>query len=146
MGPLTMRTVTLVCGPPCSGKTTYVAQHAQPGDTVVDFDHIAVELGSDVDWMHDPDIAHDAELETLARIDDIAADQSPTLTAWIIRSAADHDARAHLAAHLDAHVVVLDPGQDECLRRAARDARPSGTRRAINTWYWAASRSAAQPR
>lgn len=36
--------VTVVCGPPGSGKSTYVAEHAAPGDLVLDLDVIAAEL------------------------------------------------------------------------------------------------------
>ena len=39
-------TVTVVVGPPCSGKSTFVAEHAADGDVVVDFDKLAVALGS----------------------------------------------------------------------------------------------------
>ena len=34
-----MKTI-VVCGPPASGKTTYVKQHMIPGDIVVDLDAI----------------------------------------------------------------------------------------------------------
>lgn len=33
--------ITVVTGPPCSGKSTYVRTHARPGDIIVDFDAIA---------------------------------------------------------------------------------------------------------
>jgi hypothetical protein len=38
--------LTIVTGPPCAGKTTYVAQHAQPGDIIIDFDAMARALGA----------------------------------------------------------------------------------------------------
>ena len=38
--------VTVVTGPQGAGKTTYVADHAQPGDIVVDFDTLAQAFGS----------------------------------------------------------------------------------------------------
>lgn len=36
--------ITLVWGPPLSGKSTYVEQHARPGDLVVDYDKIGEAL------------------------------------------------------------------------------------------------------
>ncbi len=44
--------VTLVCGPPASGKSTYVASHAKPGDVVIDFDVIRRKVGG-VKWDQD---------------------------------------------------------------------------------------------
>jgi 5-methylcytosine-specific restriction protein A len=37
-------TVHLVCGPPASGKSTYVLQHQHPQDTVIDLDFIMAEI------------------------------------------------------------------------------------------------------
>ena len=36
----------VVTGPPCSGKTTYVSEHAQPGDIIIDFDALAQAFGA----------------------------------------------------------------------------------------------------
>ena len=38
--------LTVIMGAPCSGKSTYVKQHAQPGNIVIDFDVLAQALGS----------------------------------------------------------------------------------------------------
>jgi hypothetical protein len=43
--------VTLVCGPPASGKTTYVERHKQAGDIVIDLDAIASAMAGS--GMHD---------------------------------------------------------------------------------------------
>lgn len=44
----------VVCGPPDSGKTTWVAQHAQPFDLVWDYDAVAnVVLARDRDLRHE---------------------------------------------------------------------------------------------
>ena len=40
--------ITVVTGPSGAGKTTYVGAHKKPGDTVIDFDELAIALGSDV--------------------------------------------------------------------------------------------------
>ena len=37
--------VTLVCGPPCAGKTTYVTAHRQAGDVVIDLDECIAKRG-----------------------------------------------------------------------------------------------------
>lgn len=44
--------LTVITGPPCSGKTTYLNEHAKPGDIRIDFDVIAQALGSPVSHGH----------------------------------------------------------------------------------------------
>ena len=39
------RVLVIVTGPPCSGKTTYVSEHHEPGDVIIDFDAMAEALG-----------------------------------------------------------------------------------------------------
>lgn len=48
--------LTVVTGPPGSGKTTYVQSHAKPGDIVIDFDLMAEAMGSPVGHGHSPAI------------------------------------------------------------------------------------------
>lgn len=37
-------TLYVITGPPCAGKSTWVKDHAQPGDIVVDLDRIALAI------------------------------------------------------------------------------------------------------
>lgn len=120
-------TITVVCGAPCSGKTTHVEQHARPGDVVVDFDAIARERGSPDDWQHREPYKSAAQHEMARRIDALDGEN-----AWVIRM--NPRVAASLADALDGTLLVLDPSEAVCLRRAAN--RPSGTRRAIRMWYW----------
>ena len=36
--------VHIICGPPGSGKTTFVQKHMQPGDLIIDMDAIVAAL------------------------------------------------------------------------------------------------------
>ena len=56
-------------------------------------------------------------------------------TAWVIRTAARAGERTLIAARLDAHIEVIDPGVQTCLARAAFDARHPDVDAAILRWY-----------
>lgn len=39
--------ITVVTGPPCSGKSTFIEQSCKPGDIVIDMDRLALALSPD---------------------------------------------------------------------------------------------------
>lgn len=123
--------VTLVCGPPCAGKTTLVRRLAKPDEQVLDFDDICAELGSTSQWAHNQAVRHQAEAVMQQRMRHLG--QSKT-SGYVIRTAPDARQRVALAHLLGARAVwVLDPGYAECTRRAR--TRPRGTVQAIRRWY-----------
>lgn len=124
--------ITVVMGPACSGKSTWVRQQKADGDVVMDFDVLAQALGSSS--------AHDASGAVLAVtwaaraavvakvLEGIDAD------AWIIwlnpsaekiRDLGEQGVRFH----------VMDTPLEECLRRAEADQRPDGTTDRIHEWF-----------
>ena len=121
----------LIAGPPAAGKSTYVQEHAKPGDVVLDYDEIARELGSPDPWDHPHEIGVAAEREMQRRLARLPDDRD----AWVIRSAPKREAREALAAEIGADVIVLDVPADEAKARAARDGRPSWTASAIDRWW-----------
>jgi 5-methylcytosine-specific restriction protein A len=127
------RQVTIICGPPCSGKSTWVRERAAPGDVVVDFDLIAHRLGSRTRYDHSDDIKARVNAEIERTLDDIV--ESDDVTAWVIRTMPDGADRAALAKRLDAQVVVIRPTLREITRRAEADKRPPWTVQAARKWW-----------
>lgn len=125
------RVIRVVTGPPCAGKSTHVAESAQPGDLVVDYDVLATALGSDTPHQS----------KGLVRLAALAARKAVIATAlahvgdedaWIIHtSPTGEQVTAYEAA--GAEFTTLDPGIETCLARAAD--RPDGTTEAIEAWY-----------
>ena len=122
--------ITLVCGPPCSGKSRYVDERFEPGDLVWDYDVVARALT----WSEQrrPEWilpfaceARDAILERLAR-------PSHLRHAWIIAFGATRAERAAFRSH---QVVILDVDADTCKQRAAWDNRPYETYEQIDKWW-----------
>lgn len=114
--------VTLVCGPPGSGKTSYVREHARRGDLILDLDAIFMAI-SGLPWYDKPEEllpfaaeARDAILRRLER-------PSNVRRAWVIMSGAKRQERESLRQRLRAKVVMLDVPADECMRRIKQDQR-----------------------
>jgi ATP-dependent protease ClpP protease subunit len=124
-------TVTIVVGPPCAGKSTYIDDQHAPDDVVVDFDRLAQALGSSTE--HDPtdDVAratHAARYSAIAQALEVDTDS------WIVETSPTPDRVATYEA-AGAEFVLLDPGEQVCLDRAVEDDRPEGTADVIRAWY-----------
>ena len=117
--------IRVVTGPPCSGKSTYIREHAAPGDLIVDYDDIVEALGG-----------KRYEAEGLIRDAAVAARKSAIMSAmggetdaWIV------DTVHKEKFSEDEEVIELDPGQDVCIERAKADKRPQSTFDGIDAWY-----------
>lgn len=129
--------LTVVTGPPCSGKTTHVATNRDIEDLVLDIDTLARAFGypgEQVDWGR-PDIGGAArDAARLARrvvLDGAIEEQHPT---WLIESS-PHPISVRIWQRSGARFVTLDPGLEECHRRATHDRRPTATHEEIDRWY-----------
>lgn len=126
--------VMIVCGPPGSGKTTYVQQHKRHGDLVVDLDAILAALSFEPWYMRTDNLmgyalaARDAILQRLA--------MSP-VPAWVIVSAPTSQERESLVKRLNGKIIMLDVDADECKRRMASDDRRRGDHweKAVDDWW-----------
>ena len=117
--------IHVVTGAPCSGKTTYIQEHAEKGDVLIDFDAIASAFGAE-DHAADGDIF---EIALSARKTAIASVIEQDCEAWII----DTNHREPFVE--DEDLIELDPGKDVCIERAKECGRPDSTFDGIEKWY-----------
>ncbi len=128
--------LTVVTGPPAAGKTTYVRQHANPGDVVIDFDALAVALGSPD--THD----HPAHITRVAQAAWHAALRTALSTAahvWLIHANPNGRDLARYRA-MRAEIVTVDPGHDVVAQRIATQRPARAVAQAAN--YYAGHKSA----
>lgn len=121
--------VTLVTGPPCSGKTTYVAQHRQPGDIVLDYDAIAQALGSGDTHDH-PKSIHPYALHVIDAVLDRHARDVRHTKLWLIKC---DPAKRDIA--LAGSRVTLNATAEGCKRRATEAGRPKRWLALIDAWF-----------
>ncbi len=124
--------ITVITGPPCSGKTTYARQHARPGDIIIDFDDIAQALGSPVRHGHADELARVAIAARSAAIKTAIDAGRRGVRAWIV-DMAPTSARRRQYEQAGARIVTLTAGRDELHRRAGAE-RPPRWHNLIDQW------------
>ena len=113
--------LTIVCGAPASGKSTYVSEHAGPADLVIDLDVIASDIcgsslhGWSAAYLHAALYRRNDILGSLSR-------PSAYPAAWFIvaEPKAEHRAWWHQALK-PASIVVLETPEAQCIVNAASD-------------------------
>lgn len=113
--------LTIVCGPPASGKSTYVERHARASDLVIDLDAIGAKLTGSSErtwsrkWIKAAAIERNAMLASLAG-------EVKARAAWFVVSEPDGQWRRWWQACLGPKaVIVLGVSADECIRRIRAD-------------------------
>ncbi len=127
--------LTIVCGPPASGKSTYVDQCAKPNDTIICLDTIMGEISPSFrQWQERPDrmLFNAAIRERNRRLGSLS--KATTGRAWFIVSAPTKAERDWWQAKLGGEVVLINPGADECKRRAMARGTPLAAA-GVNRWF-----------
>ncbi len=132
----------LVIGPPAAGKSTWVREHAKPGDITIDYDALACTLAVHGDDPHQhPD--HVRAVTKAAR--QAAIDAALAITAadvYVIHSTPSPALLARYQQH-GAQVITIDPGYDIVMARCKAE-RPWRIHQAAKRWY--SERTAASER
>lgn len=124
----------VVIGPPAAGKSTWVREHAKPGDITIDFDALANTLTPQGKGSHEhtPQVIKVTKATRQAAID-AAIPLAGLVDVYLIHSS---PSKALLTKYINrgAQVVTIDPGRDVVLARAKLE-RPWWMQGAIKHWY-----------
>jgi len=113
--------LTLICGPPASGKTTYIKERTRPGDCILDIDKLYEAL-SGLEIYDKPDIL----LRTVFAAHNAALLQAiqQGITVWCITSGATKIKRDRACCGVRPQkVIILDLPVMECIKRVMHDPR-----------------------
>ena len=126
--------LTVVTGPPCGGKSTWIRARAQPGDIIVDLDRIALAITTE-DTEHHAYPEHIRRAAQAARRSLIATavGMSRQIDVWIIETKPSRSLWLDYK-NAGATFVKCDPGRDVVMARASRE-RPAWVLDYITTYY-----------
>lgn len=126
--------LTVVIGPPASGKSTWVEQRATPADIVIDFDKLAAALtGPSADpHDHTPGVKRVAFQARRAAVA-AALERADRNDVYVIHSHPPPGVLAQYQAN-NAEFVTIDPGKATVLERC-RAERPERAVKSAEHWY-----------
>lgn len=123
--------MTVITGPPCSGKSTYARTHAKPGDIVIDFDTLCQALGSPVPHDHPDHVRAVAITMRRFAINAAVREHKRGATVWIVDS--NIRLRRQMYEGAGAEIVVMGADKDELHKRADTE-RPELWHELIDRW------------
>jgi 5-methylcytosine-specific restriction endonuclease McrA len=115
--------LTIVCGPPASGKNHYVRQHAGSTDLVIDLDAIAHDLSGEPMHRWSRDRWLDMALRKRNAMLGELSKQPAWPAAWLIVSEPKAQHRAWWAEIMKPMaIIVIEADEQACMAHASRDA------------------------
>lgn len=124
----------VITGPPASGKSTWVRQHAKHGDVVVDYDLLANALTAPgVDAYHHSEAVRAVTFRARSAAITEALKHSADVDVYVIHTLPSADALSRYAEH-NAQIITVDPGRDVVMRRIT-EQRPHTMTAVAERWY-----------
>lgn len=126
--------IYIIYGSPCSGKSTYISEHAKDGDLICDVDLIYQAIsGKD---PHDADLyIHEIALKLREELFDIIKNRRGRWNDVYITSIANNDKDLQaLKERVNADkLIFIDTPYEECIKRSL--GRPDYFKFLINEWF-----------
>lgn len=109
------RSVYIVYGPPCSGKSHYVRENMSDGDLVVDMDRLYQAVSFNEMYKKPDNLKINVFSIRNHIIEDIRMRKGNYRTAWIIGGYPEKYTREKLSSDLGAELILIDSDKHECL-------------------------------
>ena len=126
------KNITIVSGPPCAGKNTYIKNNRKKGDVVWDFDKIHSALTGELSHKHIEKVRK--YIFSMRNQFYIDLKTEKELKVWIINSSPLKLVRQNLAKDLDAEIIYIKRSKEECLN-VANNERPEEWKSYINSYF-----------
>ena len=129
--------VKLVYGCPCSGKSTYVGEHATEADLIYDYDALLSAMTTQKEHLAARHKAHFILLELRKSLVDIASQKESIETLWM-QCRWPTDTLKEILEGQDVEEVFIQATKDECYERLeADDSRPDKDewKAIIDAWF-----------
>lgn len=132
--------LTIVCGPPASGKSTLVRDRARSSDLILDLDLIASELSGQRPHSWGRDWLAPAMRERNELLGRLSRQPCTWPAAWLIVSEPKAERRQWWWSTLKpTEIIVLETSIDQCMARTRADAERSERRAvwdaAVTRWW-----------
>ncbi|HBA50077.1 MAG TPA: HNH endonuclease [Lachnospiraceae bacterium] len=128
----------IVYGPPAGGKTTYVKEHKQAGDMIVDLDYIKQAISFEFKGDATDNLLPVA-LSLRECMYDLAAQRKVDCRSiWVVAGLPRRSERTALRDRLRAELIFIDTDYDECIRRSELDLERKDkekNREFIRKWF-----------